>query len=217
MVIELGKDPWILIGLTLAELFLLLIPAIIASRVENTSIKDELEFMGIKKTEDSISKIFLKITIGIILGFVFFFISGYIAIIFRNWIVEKIFGKRFVKEGQQGSISTEPMKYSPIQIIIIIILQFMIVALCEEAFFRGFIIKKMEKRVNTVSGILFSSMCFAIYHTPPFLVPITTIITYFGYFFTFGILLSIIFKFFKNSLILCIIAHGLFNVLIIIF
>jgi len=217
MVIELGANPWILIGLMFAELLLIFIPAFIASKLEDTSFKDEMMFMGFKKNQDPILKILTKILAGIIIGFIFFFISGYIAFFFRNIIIENIFGSGFIKKGQEGSITSEPIKPSPIQIIIIIILQFIMVALCEETFFRGFLLKKIEKRVKYFYATLISSICFAIYHTPPFLVPITTIIVYFGYFFTFGILLSISFKIFNYSLIPCIIAHGLFNTLILIF
>ena len=217
MTIELGANPWILIGLMFAELLFIFIPAFIASKVEDTSFKDEMIFMGFKKNIDPILKVLTKLFAGILLGLIFFFISGYIAFFFRNIIIENIFGSGFIKKGQEGSITTEPIKPSLIQIIIIIILQFIIVALCEEAFFRGFVIKKIEKRVNYFYATLISSICFAIYHTPPFIVPITTIIVYFGYFFTFGILLSITFKVFKYSLIPCIIAHGLFNTLILIF
>ena len=217
MVIELGANPWILIGLMLTELFLIFIPAFIASKIEATSFKDELMFMGFKKNTDPFLKIFTKILAGILIGFIFYFISGYITFFFRNLIIENIFGSEFIKKGQKGSISTNPIKPSLIQVIIIIILQFIIVALCEESFFRGFVIKKIEKKAKYFYSTLISSLCFAIYHTPPFIVPITTIIVYFGYFFTFGILLSITFRIFNYSLIPCIIAHGLFNTLILIF
>ena len=61
MVIELGANPWILIGLMFLELLFILIPALIASKVENTSIKDEIIFMGFQKNEDSIPKNTLKV------------------------------------------------------------------------------------------------------------------------------------------------------------
>jgi len=217
MVIKLGANPWILIGLMFLELLFILIPALIASKVENTSIKDEIIFMGFQKNEDSIQKNIIKILVGVSLGFIFFLIGGYVIFFFKNIVVENLFGSRFVKKAEERSISTTPIEPNPLQIIIIITLHIVLVGICEEAFFRGFMIKKCEKKVKKGFAILLSSVCFALYHTPPFLVPITTIITYFGYYFTFGVLLSIIFKIFNNSLIPCAIAHGLFNALIIIF
>lgn len=217
MAIELGANPWILIGLMFGELLLILIPALIASKIEKSSIKEQLIFMGFQRNKDPILKNIIKVLAGILIGFIFFFISGYIAFFFKKVIIENLFGTNFYKEGQKGSINSQPIRPTFFQLIIIIILQFLIIALCEETFFRGFIIKKIEKKTNNIYAILFSSICFAIYHTPPFLVPLITIIVYFGYFFTFGVLLSITLKVFDYSLIPCIIAHGLFNTLILIF
>lgn len=216
MVLELGANPWILIILMFGELLLILIPAIIASKVEKSSIQEQLAFMGFQKKGDPLIQNIINVLAGILIGFIFFVISGYIAFFFRNIIIESIFGTEFIKKGEKGSINSQPIKPNLFQLIIIIILQFILIALCEEMFFRGFILKKVEKKIKSTYAILFSSICFAIYHTPPFLVPYITIIVYFGYFFTFGILLSIIFKIFNYSLIPCIIAHGLFNSLILI-
>ena len=216
MAIELGANPWILILIMFFELLLILIPALIASKIESTSVKDEIVFMGFQKNEDSIQINIIKILIGIGLGFTFFFISGYIIFFFRNIIVKSIFGSGFVNQGEKGAIKTVPFEPSVSQMLLIIALHFLLVGICEEAFFRGFIIKKTEKKVRLVFAILLSSACFAFYHTPPLLVPITTIITYFGYYFTFGVLLSVLFKIFHNSLLPCVIAHGLFNTLILI-
>jgi membrane protease YdiL (CAAX protease family) len=217
MAMELGANTWILIGIMLLEILFIIIPALIASKVENTSIKDEIIFMGFHKNIDSIQKNIIKVLVGIGLGFTFFFISGYIIYLFKNIIVKSLFGSGFVKKGEQGGINTVPLEPNLFQLIIIIILHILLVGICEEAFFRGFIIKKCEMKLNQVFAILFSSVCFAFYHTPPFLVPITTIITYFGYYFTFGVLLSVLFKIFHNSLIPCAIAHGILNTLILIF
>lgn len=216
MAIELGANPWILISIIFLELLFIFIPTLIASKIENTSIKDEIIFMGFQKNEDSIQKNLIKIFIGISLGFIFFLIGGHIIFFFKNIVIENLFGSGFVKKAEEGSINTTPLKPSLFQLIIIITLHIILIGVCEEAFFRGFIIKKLERKVNITSAILFSSVCFTLYHTPPFIVPITTIITYFGYYFTFGVLLSVLFKIFNNSLIPCIIAHGFFNALILI-
>ncbi|MBD3342602.1 MAG: CPBP family intramembrane metalloprotease [Candidatus Lokiarchaeota archaeon] len=57
-------------------------------------------------------------------------------------------------------------------------LEVLIVGPCEEGFFRGFVLKKSENKLKNTSAILFSSLLFALYHVPPFLVPISTIITF---------------------------------------
>ena len=70
--------------------------------------------------------------------------------------------------------------------------------------------------MSITSTILFSSLIFAFYHVPPFLVPLSTIFTFFGYYFTFGILLALVFMLFDFDLVPCIIAHSLFNILLLI-
>ncbi len=98
-----------------------------------------------------------------------------------------------------------------------IVLQLTIVGVCEEAFFRGFILKKIDKEWKVVYALLISSVIFTLYHVPPFIVPITTIVTYFGYYFTFGVLLSLVYIYSDYSLIPGIIAHAMYNILLMIF
>ncbi len=214
MVIELGQNPWILISLTFLELLLIIIPAYIASKIEKITFKEEIIELGFKKSDNPPLSLLFKIIAGLTLGFVFFLISGYIIYFFKDIIVEFIFGEIFIQAGEEGAINTAPINPDIIQILIIIILQVIIVAPCEEGFFRGFIIKKIEQKLKPLWAIVIASICFAFFHTPPFLVSIATIISYFGYYFTFGVLLSLVFKLFDESLIPGLIAHAFFNILI---
>lgn len=214
MTLQLGENPWFLILLTFLELLLILIPAVFASKIEKKSFKEELIEMGFRKSAESLKMMFIKIISGLIFGFFFFLINGYILFFFRDLIFGKLFGNAFVTCSKEGSINTKPIKPSLIQIIIIVILLIVIVGPCEEGFFRGFIIEKCNKKIKKIYSILISSVCFAIFHLPPFLVPPTTFIVLFGYYFTFGIILALIYIIFDNSLIPCTIAHATFNVLI---
>ena len=214
MVLELGQNPWILICITFLELLLIVIPALIASKVEKKTFKEEIIEMGFIKSDDQSISLIFKIIAGLMVGFVFFLIGGFIIYFFKDIIVEFIFGAIFVQAGEEGAISTAPLNPDLLQILIIIILQVVIVAPCEEGFFRGFIIKKSNQKLKTSWAIILASTCFAFFHTPPFLVSIATIISYFGYYFTLGVLLSLVFKLFDNSLIPCLIAHAFFNILI---
>ena len=217
MPIQLGEDPLILIALIFLELLLILIPALIAGKIEHKSVKEELNEMGFQKRNYPLNRILIEVFAGLGVGLFFFLISGYILFFFRNIIVENLFGTIFIKQGQEGSISSEPLQPTLIQLIIIIILQIIIVGPCEEGFFRGFVIKKYESKMRTIIAVLISSIFFSFYHVPPILVPLETIITYFGYYFIFGILLALLFKCFNNSLIPCTVAHCFFNILIILF
>ena len=210
MVVQLGKNPWLLIGLIFLEVLFVVVPAFISSKIEKKTFKKLLSEMGFQKNKD----IFIKILVGLNIGLIFFFFGDLLILFFRNIIIENIFGSKFIQVGQEGAITTVPIQPNLIQIIILILLQIIIIGPCEEAFFRGFLIKKIKSNVKMPYIIVISSILFAFYHVPPFLVPMTTVITFFGYYFTFGLLLALIFIYFNYSLIPCSISHSFFNILL---
>ena len=217
MAINLGEDPSLLIAITFFEIFLILIPAFIASKIEKRPIIEEFKEMGFQLKTYNLQNFILKIFLGLLIGTLFFFLSSFVSYFFINFILQILFGTQFVEQGLENAITTEPFNPTITQLIIIIIIQIFIVGPCEEGFFRGFIISKSHKKMKLIYSAILSTFIFAIYHVPPFLVPISTIITLFGYFFTFGTLLALTFIFFKNSLLPNSIAHSIFNILILIF
>jgi len=217
MAIDLGKDTILLISLTFLEILLILIPTLIASKVEKKPLLDELKEIGFQRKPTTLRKIILKVVSGFLIGTIFFFISGYIISFFVNTIVLLLFGAQFVEDGINNAISTTPINPTIIEVIILVAIQVVIIAPCEEGFFRGFIIKKSNKKMKLLYSLIFSSFIFTIYHVPPFLVPLSTIVTFFGYYFSFGIFLSLTFILFKNSLLPGSIAHFTLNILILLF
>jgi len=210
MPVQLGENSWILIGIMFLEVLLIILPALIFSRLKKRSFTDELREMGFQRNED----ILIKIISGLGFGILFFFIGNYIIIFFRDLIIRNIFGADFVEHAQEGAISTTPIQPNLIQLVIIILLQIVLIGPCEEAFFRGVLIKKFNIKLKPIYSAIISSTFFTFFHVPPFLVPISTILTYFGYYFTLGLLLSFIFIYFNYSIIPCSIAHSCFNVLL---
>ncbi|MFW9949968.1 MAG: type II CAAX prenyl endopeptidase Rce1 family protein [Candidatus Thorarchaeota archaeon] len=217
MAIDLGKDPIVLISLSFLEILLILIPALIASKVEKKSLREELKEMGFQRKQTTFKKMVLKVIFGLLIGTIFFFVSSYIIFFFVNFIVRILFGSQFVEEGINNAISTTPVNPTIIQLIILISIHILIIAPCEEGFFRGFLIKKSRKKMKLIYSIIFSSIIFSLYHVPPFLVPLSTILTFFGYYFFFGILLSLTFIISKNSLLPSSIAHFTLNILLLLF
>ncbi len=217
MAIDLGKDTILLISLTFLEILLILIPTLIASKVEKKPLLDELKEIGFQRKPTTLRKMILKVVSGFLIGTIFFFISGYIISFFVNTIVLLLFGAQFVEDGINNAISTTPINPTIIEVIILVAIQVVIIAPCEEGFFRGFIIKKSNKKMKLLYSLIFSSFIFTIYHVPPFLVPLSTIVTFFGYYFSFGIFLSLTFILFKNSLLPGSIAHFTLNILILLF
>ena len=217
MAIDLGKDPIILISLSFLEILIIIIPTLIASKVEKKPFLVELKEMGFQKNPTTLRKMLLKVISGLLIGIVFFLISSFIISFFVKYIVQILFGTQFVEEGLNNAISTTPTNPTIIQLIMLVAIQILIVAPCEEGFFRGFIVKKSHRKIKLGYSIILSSIIFSLYHVPPFLVPVSTIITFFGYYFFFGIFLSLTFVLFKNSILPSSIAHFTLNILIILF
>ena len=217
MAIELGKDPILLIILSFLEILLILIPTLIASKIEKKPFIDELKELGFQIKPTTIKKVFIKVISGFLVGMLFFFISGFIIAFFVNTLVLMLFGAQFVEEGINNAISTTPINPNILEVILLIMIQVIIIAPSEEGFFRGFIIKKSNNKMKIIYSIILSSFIFSIYHVPLFIVPISTIVTFFGYYFTFGIFLSLIFVIFKFSLLPSVIAHFTLNILLLLF
>ncbi|MBY8986283.1 MAG: CPBP family intramembrane metalloprotease [Candidatus Lokiarchaeota archaeon] len=207
---QLGENPWFLIGLIFLETLLVFIPALISSKIEKKTFKKLLSEMGFQRNEE----IFIKIIAGLSMGILLFFLGNFLILFFRNIIVENLFGAGFIEQGQEGAITTTPIQPDVYQLSILIILQIIIIAPCEEAFFRAFIIKKFQVKIKLIYSIIISSTFFAFYHVPPILVPVTTIVTFFGYYFIIGVILALIFLYFNFSIIPCSVAHSCFNILV---
>ncbi len=154
IVIQLGENPWILIFLMFLELLFIILPGLISSTVEKKPFKEVILDMGFQKNDD----ILIKIVTGFFIGIIFFLCSNYITLFFRDFIVRTVFSSEFVEQGQSGGIGTTPIQPNFIQIIILIILQIIIIGPCEEAFFRGFLIKKIENRLKLHYSIIISSI-----------------------------------------------------------
>ena len=217
MAINLGIDPNILILISFTEILFVLVPCLIAAKIEKTPFIVEVKELGFNVKNSKLKNIILKICAGMVIGVFFFFISDFLLTFYMRFIIQNLFGAQFIEEGIGNAISTSPVNPNFIQLSLLIAIQIIIIGPCEEAFFRGFVIKKSKNKVKLIYSIILSSFLFTIYHVPPFLVPFTTIITFFGYYFTFGILLSLVFVAFKCSLLPSSIAHSSLNILLLIF
>ncbi|MFX1358565.1 MAG: lysostaphin resistance A-like protein [Promethearchaeota archaeon] len=213
MAIELGANPFILIILTLFEVLFIIIPNFISSKIEKSTFKEELIELGFKNKNDTFFRLALKYFLGILIGIILFIIANFILSFFKEILITNLFGKEFVEIGNENIINTNPVNPSFLEIFIIIILQLIVVGPCEEGFFRGYIIRKCNKKIHLSLATIFSSICFAFYHVPPLIVPIYTIITFFGYYFLIGIFLSSLYILFNFSLIPSVATHSIFNIL----
>jgi len=216
MPIQLGENFWILVILMSLELFLIIFPVLISAKLEKKSLKEEFKEIGFFREVKNTYRTCIRIILGIDIGIFLYLFSGFLLFVYRNILIESLFGTRFVEEGITNIINTKPIQPSYVEISIAIILQILITGPCEEGFFRGFLIQKLNYKLKLIYSIILSSIFFTLYHVPPFLVPIQTIITYFGYYFAIGSLFALIFIYSGRSLIMCSTAHSVFNIIVLI-
>jgi len=158
------------------------------------------------------------IIFGILFGVFFYFFGGLLSSTIRKVII-LIMGEDFYNTASEGSVNTTPPPPPPdpliiwTLIIVGVIVIFVIVAFAEEFCFRGVLLKEFNHK-NKVFGVILSSFLFMLFHLMPGIVPWSTFLTFWLYYFSFGVLLSLITIFQKGDLIVAIFAHGTFNSII---
>ena len=215
MLNQLGNENLNLIFFTFLELLLLIIPIVIMNLIEKKPLKNHLKSIGFDFSQYSYKKTLLCICEGIGTALLFFLIAGVLINVSFN-IVSSMFGDAFIQDAVSNSIDVKPRDPNPLELIIIISIQFLIVAPCEEAFFRGYLFKNLNSKLNFTISVLLSSTIFAFYHVPPIIVPYSTIFLYFWYFFIFGILLTLLYSLNRELLLPCILTHAIFNMIVLI-
>jgi len=158
------------------------------------------------------------IIFGILFGVFFYFFGGLLSSTIRKVIIN-IMGQEFYETASAGSVNTTPPPPPPdpliiwTLIIVGVIVIFVTVAFAEEFCFRGVLLKEFNHK-NKVFGVILSSTLFMLFHVMPGIVPWSTFLTFWLYYFAFGVLLSLITIFQKGDLIVSIVAHGTFNSII---
>ncbi|MHA1512354.1 MAG: lysostaphin resistance A-like protein, partial [Promethearchaeota archaeon] len=158
------------------------------------------------------------IIMGIFIGVFFYYFGGLLATTIRKVIIQ-IMGEDFYNTASEGSVNTTPPPPPPdpfiiwALIIVGVIVIFVTVAFAEEFCFRGVLLKEFNHK-NKVFGVILSSILFMLFHVMPGIVLWSTFMTFWLYYFAFGVLLSLITIFQKGDLIVSIVAHGTFNSII---
>ncbi|MCF2141520.1 MAG: CPBP family intramembrane metalloprotease [Candidatus Lokiarchaeota archaeon] len=152
---------------------------------------------------------------GVTLGVLFYYIGSFMAKTIKKIIIQ-LKGEDFYHAATTGSVNTTPPPPPPNPfliwaiIVVGVALMYMTVALSEEFCYRGVILKEIGHK-SKFWALILSSGFFMIYHVFPGIVPWATFLTFWSYYFTFGLLLGGITLFQKGDLITSIIAHGTFN------
>jgi membrane protease YdiL (CAAX protease family) len=214
MALDIAPDFWSFIFFCFLEIIFIILPMIIF-KLQKKDLKYEFKHRIVPEKKSFCIRIF-HIFIGLVVGVGFYFIGGYLAAFIRSIVIEDK-GVEYYEEATEGSVNTTPPPPSPVdfnriyfELIFGIVVMFLLVAFSEEFCFRGVIFKELNHK-SKVLGYLLSSFMFMIYHVFPGIVPWETFLTFWLYYFSFGILLAGITHWQKGDLIIAIVAHGAFN------
>ena len=199
---------WIFLGLSCLEFIFLVGPAIYFKKVRKESIYSSLILKSFPQKRSGWSRLG-DIGAGIAAG-IFLYLIAYGLLIATYYGIVGIFGEDFYGAAISGSIDVSPDTVFIGEVICTILIYFLIIAVCEEYFFRSVLFVELKKVVGNWSYII-NGLIFALYHIFPGIVPIQTTITYFFYYFVIGILLCVLLDKQKNDSLSNIIAHGVFN------
>lgn len=157
----------------------------------------------------------LDVLLGVFIGVGFYFLGEFMASSIQKLIIQWK-GEDFYQNAVAGSVNTIPPPPPPKPLIIWtiivigIIFMFATVSLSEEFLYRGVILKELGHK-SKFWALMGSSAIFMIYHVFPGIVPWVTFITFWSYYFVFGLILGGIALIQKGDLITAIIAHGVFD------
>ena len=210
MGIDLAPSSTFFFLTSLGELLFIFIPLLVFY-FQKKNVKEEF-WTRIIPTPQSTGWRLMDILGGILFGIGFLYLGSFIYYWNRQLIIA-IKGEEYFAEAAEGGVNTVPPTLAQWELILAIIVMFVIVALSEEYCFRGVLMReiKIGDRYPSAPGILLSSFLFGIYHVFPGIVPIQTFFSFFLYYFSFGMMLSLIVRIRRGDLIMAIIAHGTFN------
>ncbi len=210
MAIDFAPTASIFILIHLFELLYFIGP-VIFFKIKNWDVKYEINKRIYPVKTTSIQKS-LEILKGIIFGFSFIFIAAGVSYLIEKTVIS-LFSEDIYHTASESTINTTPPSLNYFELFIIIVLNYVLVAFCEEFFYRGVIFEYLKQK-NPRSGAVISSLLFAIYHVPPGLVPFLTTLVFFPYYFIFGLMLCKIVQNDYGNLLTAIIAHGTMNAIL---
>ncbi|MBN2155548.1 MAG: CPBP family intramembrane metalloprotease [Candidatus Lokiarchaeota archaeon] len=199
---------WIFLLLCLLEFLLLFGPAIYFKLVRKEKMYSSIilrSFPQKRSIPSRVGDVVMGMSAGVFLSF---FAQGFLYASILAII--RIFGENFYNTASSGSIDVVPVTLSVSESIVTILINFVIIGVCEEYFFRGVLFLELKKVLGKWSYPI-NGLIFALYHVFPGIVPIQTTITYFFYYYILGILLCLLVKSQNNDLLSNMIAHGMFN------
>ncbi|MHA1696866.1 MAG: CPBP family intramembrane glutamic endopeptidase [Candidatus Helarchaeota archaeon] len=187
--------------------FLFFIPILIYTLIKKRNFSQYIKNLIYNNLKNKKTPIFILVSISIAISMIF--IAPYI-IYLSEILFLIVFGEELLQQSQENLNEFITMIQNPVDVFLIIIMCFFVIALSEELFFRGFLQDSIKSSKKW--RIILSATFFSLYHLITSF-NLFSIIYMFGYYFIWGIILSLEFYFCRKQLIFPILTHGLFDLI----
>ncbi len=214
----LYSSEFLVVGLFLEACFIILPFVFTRKYFPPRSTKYRFEILGLPVGREKKRTLWIEILIGTALGIGLVFLVGLIEYL-SEALWTAIFGPDFVAYGISAFGETEMgvVPVNLVQLVLIWVAMFVAVGFGEETLYRGFTQRGLTKSWGKGAGILITAVMFTLAHVVPGIVPIQTFIVFFLPYFAISLLLGYMREWRKGNLVACIIAHGLYNSIILTF
>ncbi len=212
------SNPFFLVFTMLVTYVLLIFPLWYAGKyLQNPKLKNRLTILGFTSKDYELKGIFKEILIGLAFaGTGILLVAG--ASISIELILRYIFGVSIMQEGHSSDTEVIITGMDILVLILMIIMMILVVGPAEEACFRGFMMKGLNRTLGKKGGLFLTAFIFASLHLVGLIIyifnPIVMLILFvllFVPYFAISIMLGLLFNWRDENLIACIICHGVYN------
>lgn len=214
------NDLMILLSLGFKFLYVLLPVLYVGRNLRDSTLSGRLKVLGVplKKEGRTRKDLYKDILIGV--GFAGVMVGAVMGIqLLFQYLAALAFGVDFVEQaGAEQSSSTSFLSTNdPVTLVILVLSMLFIVGPTEEILFRGFTQQGIESRWGKNLGIFVTAVMFALAHVLPFvLVSLPVFVVFLGPYLVISLLLGILMYWRKNNILPNIIAHGVYNSILIV-
>ncbi len=222
-VLSFTNSPYFLIILSSVELVLILVPVYYVGRhLQEPTLKNRLNLLGFSTREYNQVGILKEILIGIGFAFGGILLVGFTSIAIQS-LVEFIFRVEIIEESA-SEMGVFTASADILAIILLVLTMILIIGPSEEILFRGFMQKGLVRNIGIKWGIILTAFTFAMVHiftifsylvVSPLLFLIYFLLLFIPYF-AISIMLCLLFHWRNENLIAVMVAHGLYDAIVII-
>ncbi len=229
LVMNFITNPYFIVLSTLMEFVLIVFPLIYVGKyLEHPTLKNRLTLLGFTSKEYSRKSVTKEVFIGLLFAGVGIFLVAFTTIL-AEIIIELVFGIDIVQVAGESSSDVDFVISAAdvVAILMLVATMILVVGVCEEILFRGFMQRGLTRNLGEKGGIFLTAFIFAIIHLVVYMLNIilALMVGDGGALFENGIMfllafppylavsfmLGFLYRWRNENLIAVIITHGVYN------